>query len=152
MYGPIPARRLSGRAGVHGRGHGPGVRGAKNLQVRMINRQTTTASFIADSDTLNILNYNVSCRGLGIHSNETPRTSALGHLKDHTGFLVSRSLTLPAAPPDEPQVLIDDFTCTQKKNPNNARTLAKDENLTELENALKDISWEILGLSEVRRG
>ena len=36
-------------------------------------------------------------------------------LKEHTGFLVSRSPTLPAAPPDEPQALFEDFTCTQKK-------------------------------------
>lgn len=33
----------------------------------------------------------------------------------------------------------------------NVRTLLKDERLIELENALKDISWDILGLLEVRR-
>ena len=38
---------------------------------------------------------------MGIRSNVTPRTPARGHhLKEHTGFLVSRSLTLPATPPD----------------------------------------------------
>ena len=36
-------------------------------------------------------------------------------LKEHTGFLASRSLTLPAAPPDEPQALFDDFLCNKKK-------------------------------------
>ena len=37
------------------------------------------------------------CRGIRL--NKTPRTPAIGHLKEHAGFLVSRSLTLPAAPP-----------------------------------------------------
>ena len=41
-------------------------------------------------------------------------SAALGELKEHTGFLVSRSLTVPAAPPDEPQSYFDDFPCTQK--------------------------------------
>ena len=56
-----------------------------------------------------------SCRGRGIRSNGTPRTPALGQLKEHTGCLVSRSLALPAAPPDEPQAF-DDFPCTKKKD------------------------------------
>ena len=38
------------------------------------------------------------CRGRGTRSNETLRTPALGQFKEHTGFLVSRSLKLPAAP------------------------------------------------------
>ena len=42
-------------------------------------------------------------------SNETPRTPALGELKDYTGFLVNRSLTLPVTPLNEPQALFDDF-------------------------------------------
>ncbi|PZC87102.1 hypothetical protein B5X24_HaOG201338 [Helicoverpa armigera] len=33
----------------------------------------------------------------------------------------------------------------------NVRTLLKDERLVELENSLKDIRWDIIGLSEVRR-
>ena len=49
----------------------------------------------------------------GSRSNEIPPT--LGQLKEHVGFLVSRSLTLPAAPPDEPQALFQDVPCTQKK-------------------------------------
>ena len=49
----------------------------------------------------------------GIRSNETSRTPALGQLKELTGFLDSRSLTLPLYP--ELQVLFDDFLCTQKK-------------------------------------
>ena len=40
------------------------------------------------------------------------RTPALGQLKKYTGFLVSRSLTLPAAQLDEPQALLDEFTST----------------------------------------
>ena len=40
----------------------------------------------------------LSNRSHGILSNETPRSPVLGHLKKHTGFLVSRSMTLPAAP------------------------------------------------------
>ena len=39
----------------------------------------------------------VVCRGN--RSNETPRTWHLGQLKEHTGFLISRSLTLPSVPP-----------------------------------------------------
>ena len=54
----------------------------------------------------------IICRGHGIRSNETPPTSALGQLKERTGFLVSRSRTLPAAQPDELQTLFDDFPCT----------------------------------------
>lgn len=54
------------------------------------NHQTTIASYVTDSDTLNILTYNI-------------------------------------------------------------RMLMKDERLIELENALKDINWDIKGLSEVRR-
>ena len=42
-----------------------------------------------------------ACRGRRNSSNVIPRTPALGQLKEHTGFLVSRSLTLPATPPDE---------------------------------------------------
>ena len=53
----------------------------------------------------------IVCRGRAIRSNETLRTAALGQLKEHTGFLVCWSLTLPAAPPYEPQTLFDD---TQK--------------------------------------
>ncbi|PZC76173.1 hypothetical protein B5X24_HaOG204917 [Helicoverpa armigera] len=34
----------------------------------------------------------------------------------------------------------------------NVRTLLNDERLVELENSLKDIRWDIVGLSEVRRG
>ena len=42
----------------------------------------------------------IPLRVRGVRSNKTPRT--FGQLKEHTGFLVSRSLTLPAAqPPDE---------------------------------------------------
>ena len=43
--------------------------------------------------------------------------------KGHTGFLVSRSLTLPAAPPEEPQALFEDFASTRKWKKNyNKRT------------------------------
>ena len=49
------------------------------------------------------------CRGRGIRSKVTLRTPALVQLKEHTGFLVSSSLTLRAAPPDDPQALFDDF-------------------------------------------
>ena len=39
------------------------------------------------------------CRGHGNCSSEIPRHWQLGQLKKHTGFLVSRSLTLTSAPP-----------------------------------------------------
>ena len=55
------------------------------------------------------------CRGRGIRSNETPRTPELGQLKEYTGFLVSRSLTLPAAPTDKPQALFDKIPGKQKQ-------------------------------------
>ena len=42
--------------------------------------------------------YRANCLlGRGICSNETPGTPALRQLKEDTGFLDSRSLTLPAA-------------------------------------------------------
>ena len=41
--------------------------------------------------------------------------SAHGQLKEHVGFLVSGSLTLPATPSNEPHALFDDFPYTQKK-------------------------------------
>ena len=37
-------------------------------------------------------------------------------MKEHVGFLVSRSLTLPAAQSEVPQALFDDFPYAQKKN------------------------------------
>ena len=49
-----------------------------------------------------------NCRGRGIRSNEKPRTPATRELKDHTGFLVSRSLTLTGKQGG-------DFPCTKKK-------------------------------------
>ena len=55
------------------------------------------------------------CQGRGIRTNETPHTPALGQLKEHTGFFVSKSLTLPAAPPDELQALFDDNPGTKEK-------------------------------------
>ena len=48
-------------------------------------------------------------RGRGIRLNETPSIPALEQLKENPGFLVSRSLTLPAAPFNELQALFDDF-------------------------------------------
>ena len=48
-------------------------------------------------------------------SNKIPPAPALGQLEEHVGFLVSRSLTLPAAQPDEPQMLFDDCHDAQKK-------------------------------------
>ena len=59
---------------------------------------------------------NVSVGVVGSRSKETPRTPALGQLKEYAGFLVSKSLKLPAAQPDKPQALFDDFPYTQKKN------------------------------------
>ena len=44
------------------------------------------------------------------------RQPTLGQLKEHVGFLASRSLTLPAAQPDEPQALFDDFHEWDLKN------------------------------------
>ena len=52
------------------------------------------------------------CRGRGIRSNEIPRTWVIERAYS---VLVSRSLKLPAAPPDKPQALFNDFPCTQKK-------------------------------------
>ena len=42
----------------------------------------------------------------GNWSNETPRTWQPGQLKEHTGFLVSRNLTVPAAPPSAGGVIL----------------------------------------------
>ena len=50
----------------------------------------------------------------GIRSNETPRTRQPWQFKDHRGFLVRRSLTLPLAPHWAAGVF-DDFPCTHKR-------------------------------------
>ena len=55
-------------------------------------------------------------RGRGNRSNEIPPSPALGQLKEQVGFLVSRSLTLPATQPNEPQALFDEFHCTKKNS------------------------------------
>ena len=77
-------------AGVDGRRTITGIKGEMNLRARSINRQTTSAKVLRDSDILNVLTYNV-------------------------------------------------------------RTLMTEERLIELENALRDIKWDIIGLAEVRR-
>ena len=94
--------------------HGLGSH-VKPLLLSVISRSLTVVTGSQWSE--NILksisqNHFTHCRGRGICSNETVKgTWAI----ECTGFLVSRSLILPAAPPEEPQALIDDFTFTQKK-------------------------------------
>ncbi|PZC78256.1 hypothetical protein B5X24_HaOG202328 [Helicoverpa armigera] len=80
----------SGRAVSDGSQPGAGTRGVYNLRAGSIPRQTTPANVSLDTESLNVLTYNV-------------------------------------------------------------RTLLKNERLVELENSLKDIRWDIIGLSEVRR-
>ena len=47
---------------------------------------------------------------------------ALGQLKEHVGFLVSRCLTLPDAQPDESQALFEDFPSPKKKKHGDRRS------------------------------
>ena len=57
------------------------------------------------------------CQGCGNLSNEIPWSWHLGQLKEHTGFLVTRSLTLAPAPPraEDLDLEFDDFACIYAK-------------------------------------
>ena len=77
------------------------------------------------------------CQCRGNHSGEITRTWQLGQLKEYTGFLVSRSLTLSSVPPWAEGVIWWFSLYPRKKHPNAEMPLRRrnnDRSNTELAN------------------